>query len=49
MEETGPGRSTIFLVIKGGRLKAKKTERRTIVLHAELMRFLEVLPDRAVG
>lgn len=46
MHETGLGRSTVFLAIRDGKLRAKKMGRRTIVLRDELRRFLDGLPDR---
>jgi excisionase family DNA binding protein len=49
MVETGLGRSTVFLAIKDGKLKAKKAGRKTLILRSELIRFLETLPDRATG
>jgi excisionase family DNA binding protein len=39
------GRTTIYAAIRDGDLKARKFRRRTIVLHEDLSRFLENLPE----
>lgn len=42
----GFGRSKIYEELKGGRIKGKKVGRRTIILHADLVAYLENLPER---
>jgi excisionase family DNA binding protein len=41
------GRTTIYAAIRDGDLKARKFRRRTIILHEDLSRFLENLPEVA--
>ena len=38
-------RSVIYEAIKNGTLKARKRGRRTVILTADLARYLESLPD----
>jgi excisionase family DNA binding protein len=45
-EATGIGRSTLFKYLANGRLKARKTEGKTLVLRADLDQFLASLPTR---
>ena len=45
---TGLGKTNIYQLIKDGSLHAKKVGRRTIVLEAELDRYLNALPDYKV-
>jgi excisionase family DNA binding protein len=40
----GLGRTTVFQQIAAGNLKARKVGKKTIVLRADLMAFLENLP-----
>jgi predicted site-specific integrase-resolvase len=47
-EISGLGRTTIFLEIKAGRLKAKRLRsRKTIILHDDAVEYLKNLPDSA--
>jgi excisionase family DNA binding protein len=41
---TGIGRTTLFALIRDGKLPARKIGARTIVLADDLKRFLETLP-----
>ena len=43
----GLGRTTVFKLIAEGALPARKVGKKTIVLRADLMRFLEELPRAA--
>ena len=44
--ETGAGsRSVVYEAIKSGKLKARKRGRSTVILAADLSRYLESLPD----
>jgi excisionase family DNA binding protein len=40
----GVGRDTLYKVIRSGRLPARKIGRRTLILAADLERFLSSLP-----
>lgn len=44
VEITGLGRTSLYHSIKQGKLKVKKSGRRTIIEMAELRRFIENLP-----
>jgi excisionase family DNA binding protein len=39
------GRTTLYAAIKSGDLKARKFRRRTVILHEELVNFLQSLPE----
>jgi excisionase family DNA binding protein len=39
------GRTTIYAAIRDGDLKARKFRRRTVILHEDLARFLQNLPE----
>ncbi len=41
------GRSKIYEELKEGRLKGRKAGRRTLIMHADLIAYLENLPERA--
>lgn len=43
------GRTQLFEAIKEGKLKARKSGRRTIILREELNAFLHALPERPLG
>ena len=44
--ETGAGsRSVVYEAIKSGKLKARKRGRSTVILAADLSRYLDSLPD----
>jgi excisionase family DNA binding protein len=43
--EYGVGRSTLYKEIQGGRLRAKKIGRRTVLTHRDLNAWLDELPD----
>lgn len=45
MEATGLGRHTLYRAISEGRLHPKKEGRSTLILAAELARYLASLPD----
>lgn len=40
----GIGRSTLYVLIKDGRLPARKLGKRTLILHEDLERFIASLP-----
>lgn len=42
--QIGLSRSKIYLLIKGGELRARKAGRRTLVLASDLQRWLDSLP-----
>ena len=44
MAATGLGRTTLYRVIRAGHLIARKAGRRTVVLSADVDRYLETLP-----
>lgn len=44
VKETGLGRTGVFKAISEGRLRARKSGRRTVVLDADLQSFLQALP-----
>ena len=44
-EILGLGRSTIYRLIKEGQIRPKKVGRRTLILVADLKKFLEFCPD----
>jgi excisionase family DNA binding protein len=46
---TGIGRTTIYAAIRDGHLKARKIRRRTVILHSDLLAFLNALPEVAAG
>lgn len=39
------GRTTLYAAIKSGDLKARKFRRRTVILHEELVNFLQSLAE----
>ncbi len=41
----GGSRSTVYEAIKNGSLRARKRGRSTVILAADLARYLEALPD----
>lgn len=41
----GPSRTTAFSEIKAGRLRARRSGRRTIILHRDLVDWFEALPE----
>ncbi|MGH9509343.1 MAG: helix-turn-helix domain-containing protein [Terriglobales bacterium] len=45
-EFIGHSRSTVWQLIRSGRLPARKSGRRTIILTADALRFLDNLPRR---
>ena len=45
VEAGGGSRSTVYEAIKSGALKARKRGRSTVILAADLARYLESLPD----
>ena len=45
VKEGAGGRTAIYEAIKSGKLKARKRGRSTIILAADLSRYLENLPD----
>jgi excisionase family DNA binding protein len=47
-EATGLGRSSIFVAVKKGRLKARESASRTLIRAADLQAFIDRLPERAV-
>jgi len=38
------GRTTMYAAIKDGQIKARKLRRRTVILHEDLVAFLQSLP-----
>jgi hypothetical protein len=48
-EVSGLGRTSIFLAIKAGRLRARKHGARTLILMDELERYVRSLPEREVA
>ncbi len=42
----GIGRSTLYSVIKEGRLPVRKLGKRTLILRADLERFIATLPTK---
>ena len=44
-EEGAGGHTKIYEAIKTGKLKAKKRGKSTIILHPDLVEYLENLPD----
>jgi len=42
------GRTTMYAAIKDGQIKARKLRRRTVILHDDLMAFLQNLPEVGV-
>jgi len=46
-EATGLSRTTLYSLIKEGRLKPRKCGNRTLILHEDLKRFIESLPVAA--
>ncbi|WP_291388706.1 helix-turn-helix domain-containing protein [Devosia sp.] len=49
IERSGIGRSMIFKAMREGKLRARKSGRRNIILYADLMKYLESLPVREVA
>lgn len=45
----GHSRTRVYELIASGQLRAKKDGRRTVILHAELERYLAELPDRELS
>ena len=45
VDEGAGSRTIIYEAIKAGTLKAKKRGKRTIILAADLIQYLEALPD----
>lgn len=45
VEAGAGGRTKIYEAIKAGELKARKRGKRTVILAADLSRYLESLPD----
>jgi excisionase family DNA binding protein len=45
-EASGQGRTKIFEAIKSGRLRAKKSGSRTLILRVDLEAYLSSLPSR---
>jgi excisionase family DNA binding protein len=43
------GRTSVYAAIKAGELKARKLGRRTLILHDDLIAFLNGLPTVNVG
>ncbi|MDX1063889.1 helix-turn-helix domain-containing protein [Sinorhizobium medicae] len=43
---SGVGRTSLYAAIKDGRLKARKSGRRTIILIDDLKKFLGALPEK---
>jgi excisionase family DNA binding protein len=46
---SGVGRTTIFLELRSGRLKARKVGRRTVISVTDLHAWLEALPTSRSG
>lgn len=44
MVRLGIGRDSVYKLIRGGKLTAKKCGRRTLILEGDLQKFLEALP-----
>ncbi|MEQ1771464.1 MAG: helix-turn-helix domain-containing protein [Devosia sp.] len=49
VEVTGIGRSKMFEAVREGKLLARKSGSRTIVLYSDLIKFIESLPVREVA
>jgi excisionase family DNA binding protein len=47
-DQAGICRSNIYKAMDAGKLPARKLGRRNIILHADLVKFLEGLPTREV-
>jgi excisionase family DNA binding protein len=45
---TGLTRTKVYEAVRAGRLAARKVGRSTLIEHAELMRFVQALPVRAI-
>lgn len=43
----GIGRSTFYALIKEGRLPVRKLGKRTLILRADLDRFIQALPEKS--
>lgn len=48
VEVSGIGRSKIFAAMRDGKLPARKSGRRNIILYSDLIKYLESLPSREV-
>jgi excisionase family DNA binding protein len=44
---SGVGRTKLFEAIRSGKLVARKNGKRTLILHQDLLKFLEDLPKTA--
>jgi len=49
VEISGIGRSKIFAAMREGKLPARKSGRRNIILYVDLIKYLESLPVREVS
>lgn len=45
----GIGRSTFYALIKEGRLPVRKLGKRTLILRADLDRFIQALPEKSAA
>lgn len=49
VEVSGIGRSTLYELMKEGRIKARKSGNRTLIPYAELEAYLASLPEYQAG